>query len=414
MASPTAKTEGDVGGGETSEHIGTDQLLLYRGLKKAKKERGYTAKERISKMPPCTAGKRSSIYRGVTRHRWTGRYEAHLWDKSTWNQNQNKKGKQVYLGAYDEEEAAARAYDLAALKYWGPGTLINFPVTDYTRDLEEMQNLSREDYLASLRRKSGGFSRGISKYRSLSSRWDLQFSRVPGADYFNSLHYGDNATVDNEYIGGFCMDRKIDLSSYIKWWGGNKARQTDSQPKMSEETKVGCPEDIDNELRASELSVQQTEPYEMPRLGGVYQEKKNHKSSTSAMSILSQSAAYKSLLEKVAKKKEKVETDENENKSTINTVDRGKMIEKSSPDSGSEGLGAAFINAGGLSINRNLHPLTPLLSAPLLTNYNSIDPLTDPNLWTSLVPNFHTGSSRTAEVHKSEASSDYTLFQQED
>lgn len=29
-----------------------------------------------------------------TRHRWTGRYEAHLWDKSTWNQNQNKKGKQ--------------------------------------------------------------------------------------------------------------------------------------------------------------------------------------------------------------------------------------------------------------------------------------------------------------------------------
>ena len=30
----------------------------------------------------------------IIRHRWTGRYEAHLWDKSTWNQNQNKKGKQ--------------------------------------------------------------------------------------------------------------------------------------------------------------------------------------------------------------------------------------------------------------------------------------------------------------------------------
>ncbi|KAI9078264.1 hypothetical protein K1719_039766 [Acacia pycnantha] len=74
----------------------------------------------------------------------------------------------VYLGAYDDEEAAARAYDLAALKYWGPGTLINFPVSDYTRDLEEMQNFSREEYLASLRRKSSGFSRGISKYRGFS------------------------------------------------------------------------------------------------------------------------------------------------------------------------------------------------------------------------------------------------------
>uniref|UniRef100_A0A6N2K922 AP2/ERF domain-containing protein n=1 Tax=Salix viminalis TaxID=40686 RepID=A0A6N2K922_SALVM len=191
---------GGRGGGESSEAavIANDQLLLYRGLKKPKKERGCTAKERISKMPPCTAGKRSSIYRGVTRHRWTGRYEAHLWDKSTWNQNQNKKGKQVYLGAYDDEEAAARAYDLAALKYWGPGTLINFPVTDYTRDLEEMQNVSREEYLASLRRKSSGFSRGISKYRALSSRWDSSYSRVPGSEYFSNVNYVNTVFVLRE------------------------------------------------------------------------------------------------------------------------------------------------------------------------------------------------------------------------
>eukprot|EP01018_Ginkgo_biloba_P023834 Gb_41702 [translate_table: standard] len=67
--------------------------------------------------------RRSSIYRGVTRHRWTGRYEAHLWDKHCWNQDQSKKGRQ---GAYDEEEAAAHAYDLAALKYWGLDTMLNF------------------------------------------------------------------------------------------------------------------------------------------------------------------------------------------------------------------------------------------------------------------------------------------------
>jgi len=32
-------------------------------------------------------------------------------------------------GGYDMEEKAARAYDLAALKYWGPSTHINFPVS---------------------------------------------------------------------------------------------------------------------------------------------------------------------------------------------------------------------------------------------------------------------------------------------
>lgn len=37
------------------------------------------------------------------------------------------------LGGYDMEEKAARAYDLAALKYWGPSTHINFPVTLFTR-----------------------------------------------------------------------------------------------------------------------------------------------------------------------------------------------------------------------------------------------------------------------------------------
>lgn len=31
-------------------------------------------------------------------------------------------------GGYDMEDKAARAYDLAALKYWGASTHINFPV----------------------------------------------------------------------------------------------------------------------------------------------------------------------------------------------------------------------------------------------------------------------------------------------
>uniref|UniRef100_A0A6N2KDJ3 AP2/ERF domain-containing protein n=2 Tax=Salix viminalis TaxID=40686 RepID=A0A6N2KDJ3_SALVM len=407
---------GGRGGGESSEAavIANDQLLLYRGLKKPKKERGCTAKERISKMPPCTAGKRSSIYRGVTRHRWTGRYEAHLWDKSTWNQNQNKKGKQVYLGAYDDEEAAARAYDLAALKYWGPGTLINFPVTDYTRDLEEMQNVSREEYLASLRRKSSGFSRGISKYRALSSRWDSSYSRVPGSEYFSNVNYGDDQAAESEY--SFCIERKIDLTGYIKWWGSNKTRLAESMSKSSEDTKHGCADDIGSELKTSEREVQCTEPYQMPRLGLSVEGKRHKGSKISALSILSQSVAYKNLQEKASKKQETgPENDENENRNNINKMDHGKAVEKStSHDSNSERLGAALGMTGGLSLQRNAYPLTPFLSAPLLTNYNTIDPLVDPILWTSLVPSLPTGLSRNPEVTKTETSSTYSFFRPEE
>ncbi|XP_010915135.3 ethylene-responsive transcription factor WRI1-like [Elaeis guineensis] len=132
--------------------------------------------------------KRSSRFRGVSRHRWTGRFEAHLWDKGSWNATQKKKGKQVYLGAYNEEEAAARAYDLAAIKYWGPTTFTNFPISNYEKEIQIMQNVTKEEYLASIRRKSNGFSRGVSKYRGVARHhhngsWEARIGRDFGNRY---------------------------------------------------------------------------------------------------------------------------------------------------------------------------------------------------------------------------------------
>lgn len=132
-----------------------------------------------------TFGQRTSIYRGVTRHRWTGRYEAHLWDNSCRREGQSRKGRQVYLGGYDIEQKAARAYDLAALKYWGPTTTTNFPVSNYEKELEDMKSMTRQEFVASLRRKSSGFSRGASIYRGVTrhhqhGRWQARIGRVAG------------------------------------------------------------------------------------------------------------------------------------------------------------------------------------------------------------------------------------------
>nr|XP_043616770.1 AP2-like ethylene-responsive transcription factor AIL1 isoform X2 [Erigeron canadensis] len=130
-----------------------------------------------------TFGQRTSQFRGVTRHRWTGRYEAHLWDNSCKKEGQTRKGRQVYLGGYDMEEKAARAYDLAALKYWGCSTHINFP--NYHDELELMKPMSRQEFVAHLRRKSSGFSRGASIYRGVTrhhqhGRWQARIGRVSG------------------------------------------------------------------------------------------------------------------------------------------------------------------------------------------------------------------------------------------
>ncbi|XP_041016529.1 AP2-like ethylene-responsive transcription factor AIL1 isoform X2 [Juglans microcarpa x Juglans regia] len=143
------------------------------------------AREPVPRKSIDTFGQRTSQYRGVTRHRWTGRYEAHLWDNSCRKEGQTRKGRQVYLGGYDKEEKAARAYDLAALKYWGPTTHINFPLSTYEKELEEMKNMTRQEFVANLRRKSSGFSRGASVYRGVTrhhqhGRWQARIGRVAG------------------------------------------------------------------------------------------------------------------------------------------------------------------------------------------------------------------------------------------
>ena len=73
-----------------------------------------------------------------------------------------------FSGAYDEEESAARAYDLVAIKYWGTTNFTNFPVrmkaynirklirhhgyffqvSDYETEIEIMQSVTKEEHLA--------------------------------------------------------------------------------------------------------------------------------------------------------------------------------------------------------------------------------------------------------------------------
>ncbi|KAL3824669.1 hypothetical protein ACJIZ3_020698 [Penstemon smallii] len=243
-------------------------------------------------IPRDSPPQRSSIYRGVTRHRWTGRYEAHLWDKNCWNEAQNKKGRQ---GAYDDEEAAAHAYDLAALKYWGEDTILNFPLSTYQKEIIDMDGQSREGYIGSLRRKSSGFSRGVSKYRGVArhhqnGRWEARIGRVFGNKY---LYLGTYATQEEAAIAydmaaieyrGLNAVTNFDLSRYIKWLKPNNNNTTDKPNDIS-------PPDFDPTSASFHLLQQPSDTtnaaLSQPR----------PTTATSALGLLLQSAKFKEMME---------------------------------------------------------------------------------------------------------------------
>ncbi|KAL4457536.1 hypothetical protein ABPG75_012401 [Micractinium tetrahymenae] len=136
----------------------------------------------------------TSSYRGVTRHRLTGRFEAHFWDSSyvrptnPGKKSKRTRGRQVYVGGYETELEAARAYDRAVIAYLGMGAPLNFPPKDYADDLVWMAGRSPEEVVSILRKGSVGFTRGQSQYRGVTrhhqhGKWESRIGKVDGSRY---------------------------------------------------------------------------------------------------------------------------------------------------------------------------------------------------------------------------------------
>ena len=73
---------------------------------------------------------KGSSYLGVFQRR--GRFEAGIWNK-----------KRIYIGVFDEEIEAAKAFDLKAYEFFGEETILNFP--EFKEEYKKIIKLQKEN-----------------------------------------------------------------------------------------------------------------------------------------------------------------------------------------------------------------------------------------------------------------------------
>ena len=135
---------------------------------------------------------------------------AHIWVPQ-W------KPSHVYIGGFAEEECAAEAYDVMALKVKGAGAKLNFPASKYAVLSEFINDLTPQELTLAIRRESQSCSRGSSKFRGVTrhknGKWVSQMQARIGTAGTNVASLTQNKHTSRSARQSFVIDAQSPQSA---------------------------------------------------------------------------------------------------------------------------------------------------------------------------------------------------------